>query len=94
MDMAKKLLIEFTWRGHKISQFIEKRLIFDDIVNNEHAIKLDDYSNDYWGEFIIGKDKYQYQIWWNSSEIAIFQYGATDYCALVDNFTLTFSNIY
>ena len=63
------------------------------IVNNEHAIKLDDYSNDFWGEFVIGEEKFQYQIWW-SGEIAIFKYGASDYCAIVDTFSFTFSQIY
>ena len=80
----KKVLIEFTWRGKIISHFIEKDIIFDDINEEE----------DYWGEFVIGKDIYEYQIWWNSGEVAIFNAGATDYCALVDNFSVHFSNRY
>ena len=31
MDKAKKILIEFSWRGHKISQFVEQYAIFKDI---------------------------------------------------------------
>lgn len=81
---TKKLLIEFSWRGQRITQFIDKDLAFQDIAEKE----------DFWGEFIIGKDKFQYQIWWNSGEIAIFQYGATDYCAIVDNFSVTFNQRY
>jgi hypothetical protein len=80
----KKVLIEFTWRGKTISHFIEKDIIFDDINEKE----------DYWGEFVIGKDIYEYQIWWNSGEVAIFNAGAKDYCALVDNFLVHFSNRY
>lgn len=83
--MAKKqVLIEFSWRGHEIKHFIDKDIIFNDI--NE--------KDDYWGEFVIGKDIYEYQIWWNSGEVAIFNAGAKDYCALVDNFSVHFSKRY
>jgi hypothetical protein len=83
MDKVKKILIEFSWRGHKISQFVEQYAIFKDIKGED----------DFWGEFVIGEEKFQYQIWWNG-EIAIFKYGATDYCAIVDTFSFTFSQIY
>lgn len=83
MDKVKKILIEFSWRGQKISQFVEQYAIFKDIKGED----------EFWGEFVIGKDKFQYQIWW-SGEIAIFLYGATDYCAIVDHFTMKFNQIY
>lgn len=82
--MKKKVLIEFVWRGHTIKHFIEKDVIFKDIKEED----------DYWGEFVIGKDIYEYQIWWNSGEVAIFKAGAKDYCALVSSFSVTFSQMY
>lgn len=80
----KKVVIEFSWRGNKIKHFIPYSSILMDMNEKE----------DFWGEFIIGKDKFQYQIWWNAGEIAIFHEGATDFCALVDNFSIHFSQLY
>lgn len=83
MDKVKKILIEFTWKGHTIKQFIEQKIVFDDIKGTDA----------FWGEFIIGTDKFQYQIWW-SGEIAIFNNGGNNICAVLDNFNLTFGNNY
>lgn len=76
------IIIEFRWRNKTIRQYISKKEIFKDIKEEDN----------FWGEFTIGNDIYQYQIWWNSGEIAIFYKGATDYCAIVEGFTAFFNH--
>jgi hypothetical protein len=82
--MAKKILIEFSWVGNKITQFIDKDVAFADIAGKE----------DFWGEFVVNGTKFQYQIWWNGGKIAIFKYGEDKLCDMVDNFSVNFSAHY
>lgn len=79
-----KTLIEFSWRGKVISQFIEDNILYNDFMNKE----------DFWGEFALYGNMYQYQIFWRCHKIAIFNKDGIETIAMVDSFQLTFSKNY
>ena len=79
-----KTLIEFNWRGKNISHFVEISLIFDNYIG----------ADAFWGEFVLYGKKYEYQIYWNSQEIAIYNEGGIEPIDKVGGFQLTFSKNY
>ena len=79
-----KTLIEFSWRGKVISQFIEDNILYNDFMNKDK----------FRGEFVSYGNIYQYQIFWRCHKIAIFIKDGIEPIAMVDSFQLTFSKNY
>ena len=77
-----KAILEFTWRGETITKYIDNDVLYNDIK---------EIGDSFWGEFYIGKMKYQFQIFWNASEIAIFNVGGTEPIHYVNGFSVYFS---
>lgn len=80
MSNKKMVNIEFTWRNKTISQFIPLNSLYRDIMSED----------DFWGSF----ECYQYQIHWNSGQIAIFINERTEIIGYADSFNITFSKNY
>lgn len=82
----KEAKIIFTWKGIEYTDYIHPT----DIANDINGV------NDYWGTIFnsIGLIKrYQFQICWESHQIAIFEYGGTEPIDYVYNFKLEFNVI-
>lgn len=79
-----KIAISFYWIGHCIDQFIDFNLLKDDLNKKD----------DFWGEFIYNGIEYQYQIWWDTQQIVIFNKGGVEPISHIDNFHLSFSNTF
>ena len=79
-----KAVITFNWRGHHIEEVVDFNLLKNDI--NE--------IDDFWGEFSCCGINYQYQIHWNSNQIAVFIKDAVEIYDYVNAFQLHFSSIF
>jgi hypothetical protein len=74
-------IIEFFWQGQTIQKYINTNDLFNDIKDSENL----------WVDFIIGKTEYQFQIFWNSSEIAIFLKGGVEPIYYISEFSIYFN---
>lgn len=74
-------ILEFNWNGETITKYINTEDLYKDIKDEDS----------FWGEFYLNGKSFQFQIFWNGSEIAIFEKGGVEPIYFVDSFNLYFS---
>lgn len=74
-------IIEFMFRDEQITKYINTDDLFNDIKEKD----------DLWVDFIKNGVEYQFQIFWNSSEIAVFLKGGVEPIYYINNFNLYFN---
>ena len=76
----KKIWITFNWKGHNISKMYDKEIIFNDIKGID----------DFWGDFVVDRTEFQFQIHWESNTITIFFKDGVEIIDRVNHFQLDF----
>lgn len=78
--MPKQVLIDFNWRGYKVTQFIPTSAVAYGF-------------NNFIGEFVYGTNAFNYVVSLDGV-IKIYKVDSTDVIDIVDSFNLTFSKNY
>ena len=80
----EKVLISFTWGSHNVCEFVPLDVILNDM--NE--------KDDFCGSFFKNGMEYQYQLYYGSGRVAIFEKGGTEEIHSLHSFNITFSAMY
>ena len=75
------ITLEFNYKDTTITKYID----INDLYNDINDLDV------FWGEFTLYNETYQFQIFWNACEIAIFEVGGYEPIYYVNGFNLYFN---